>query len=62
MAFIIAAILVIGFTANVAFGAVAGDPVLGNVAEMLVLFAAAIAFVFGILKAEAARKKQNNQD
>ncbi len=60
MAFIIAALLVAGFAANVAIGAVAGKPLIGNVAEMMVLFAAAAVFVVGILRAEAARKKRND--
>ena len=47
------------FFANVALGAFADAAVLGDVGEMLVLFAAAILFVVGILKKEADR---NNED
>ncbi len=44
---------------NVALGAFAGRAFLGDVGEMLVLFAASILFVVAILKREAAR---NNED
>lgn len=47
------------FFANVALGAFANAAVLGDVGEMLVLFAAAILFVIAILKKEADR---NNED
>ncbi|MEM9317450.1 MAG: hypothetical protein AAGA70_00385 [Pseudomonadota bacterium] len=53
MAFLVSAILLVVFVANVSFGAVNGDPVLNNVTEMLILFGAAIAFVAAILKREA---------
>ncbi|TMM54207.1 hypothetical protein [Sulfitobacter sabulilitoris] len=56
MAFFIALILVAVFTANVAVGAASNAPLLGNVAEMLLLFAASISFVVGILKREARAK------
>ena len=45
------------FFGNVALGAFAGRAVLGDVAEMLVLFAASILFVAAILKREADEKK-----
>ena len=57
MAYVIAALLVAAFTANVALGALTGAPVVGNVAEMVVLFAAAIAFSVGILRSESAAKE-----
>ncbi|MCY6381601.1 hypothetical protein [Hoeflea prorocentri] len=41
---------------NVAMGAFGGQTFLGDVGEMLVLFAASILFVVGILQEEAARK------
>ena len=47
------------YFANVALGAFAGTTVLGDVGEMLVLFAASILFVVAILKKEADRKNQN---
>lgn len=47
------------YFANVALGAFAGAAFLGDVGEMLVLFAASILFVVAILKREAAR---NNED
>lgn len=47
------------YFANVALGAFAGSAFLGDVGEMLVLFAASILFVVAILKKEAERKNQN---
>lgn len=46
------------FVANVAVGASTGSAMLGDVGEMLVLFAASILFVVAILKKEAARKEK----
>ncbi|MCX8954376.1 hypothetical protein OU790_13115 [Ruegeria sp. NA] len=43
------------YFANVALGAFAGRAFLGDVGEMLVLFAASILFVVAILKKEADR-------
>lgn len=60
MAYIVALVLVLCFTANVVTGAVSGTPFFGNVVEMLVLFGAAIAFSVGILKAEARAKNSND--
>lgn len=48
------------YFANVALGAYTRTPVLGDVAEMVVLFAASIIFVVGILKKEAERKKDSD--
>jgi hypothetical protein len=48
-------VFVVYFT-NVALGAFAGSSFLGDVGEMLVLFAAVILFVVAILKKEADRK------
>ena len=47
------------YFANVALGAFAGTTFLGDVGEMLVLFAASILFVVAILQKEADRKNQN---
>ncbi|MEL6600335.1 MAG: hypothetical protein AAFR40_12490 [Pseudomonadota bacterium] len=45
------------YFANVALGALAGTAFLGDVGELLVLFAASILFVVAILQKEADRKK-----
>jgi len=58
MAYIVALILVAAFTANVVIGAIGDAPLVGNVAEMVILFAAAISFSAGILKSEARAKAQ----
>lgn len=47
------------YFANVAMGAFVGFVFLGDVAEMLVLFAAAILFVIAILQKEADRKNRD---
>ena len=52
-------VFVVYFT-NVALGAFAGSAFLGDVGEMLVLFAAVILFVVAILQKEAARKKRDD--
>jgi len=60
--YVIALILVGAFTANVVSGAI-GEPFVGNVVEMLVLFSAAIAFSVGILRSEArAKSKDSNNE
>ncbi len=59
MAFIIASLLVVAFTVNVAIGAIGDGPVVGNVAEMLVLLSASVAFVVGILQREARANAAN---
>lgn len=48
------------YFSNVALGAFAGSAFLGDVGEMLVLFAASILFVVAILKKEADRKKKTD--
>jgi len=53
MPYLIALVLVAAFTANVVVGAVGDGPIVGNVAEMVILFLAAIAFSVGILRSEA---------
>ena len=60
MTLAISAILFALFAANVVFGAVTGSPVLGDVSEMLVLFAASIAFVAVILQREAFSENDND--
>lgn len=57
MFFIIAAVALVLFTANVSIGAVYGTPIVGNVPEMLILLGAAISFTVGILQCEATAKK-----
>ncbi|QFT72953.1 hypothetical protein [Ruegeria sp. THAF33] len=47
------------YFANVALGAFASSAFLGDVGEMLVLFAASILFVVAILKKEADRDAQD---
>ncbi|WP_419909938.1 hypothetical protein [Hoeflea sp.] len=49
------------FFANVLVGAVTGSPIFGDVAEMLVLFAASILFVAAILRSEADARNQEKQ-
>ena len=58
--FLAASIIVFAiYFANVALGAFAGSAFLGDVGEMLVLFAASILFVVAILKKEADRDAKN---
>jgi hypothetical protein len=57
MPIIIAGLLLAGFVTNVALGAAAGQPPLGNVAELLLLLGAAAAFTVAILRAEARAKR-----
>jgi len=47
------------YFANVALGAFANSAFLGDVGEMLVLFAASILFVVAILQKEADRDQNN---
>jgi len=60
MPFIIAGILLILFTANVVLGAVTNAPLVGIVTEWLILFAASIFFVIGILRREAEAQRDKN--
>ena len=60
MYLLIAAGLFSIFFANVVLGAFADAAFLGDVNEMLVLFASSIAFTVTILKAENAKKKSKN--
>ena len=62
MAFIVTSLLIAAFVINVVVGAVSSAPLVGSVAEMLVLLSAAIAFSVGILQREAAENnKQSKQ-
>ncbi|MEM7462337.1 MAG: hypothetical protein AAF362_06605 [Pseudomonadota bacterium] len=63
MTLAISAFLFAIFAANVVLGAITGSPILGDVPEMLVLFAASIAFVAVILQREALaeNEKDNSQ-
>ena len=56
----ISAILFAVFVANVVMGATTGAPILNDVQEMLLLFAASIAFVAAIIRREA-RNNEDNQ-
>lgn len=59
MALAIATILFLAFSLNVGMGAFMGAPILGDVSEMLVLFAASIFFVAAILRREARAQKND---
>ncbi|QGY00217.1 hypothetical protein EI983_18880 [Roseovarius faecimaris] len=58
MPYVIALVLLVMFVGNVVIGAVGQAPVVGIVAEMLILFGAAIAFSVGILRSEAREKSK----
>ncbi|MEM8958946.1 MAG: hypothetical protein AAGC86_14175 [Pseudomonadota bacterium] len=62
MALVIAIVLFAIYFSNVALGAFGGTVFLGDVGEMLTLFAASIAFVVAILRREdAARRNDGDQ-
>ena len=50
------------YFSNVALGAFAGSAFLGDVGEMLVLFAASILFVVAIIKREADERVKESAD
>ncbi|KIC42155.1 hypothetical protein RA27_01785 [Ruegeria sp. ANG-R] len=56
MYLIIAVVLFAIFVVNVVLGALSGSPFLGDIGEMLMLFAASIAFVVAVLRREEAAK------
>ena len=61
MAIFLAALVFAAFLANVVAGAYFHAPFVGDVGEMLLLWAASVAFVVAILKREAAaRHRQAN--
>lgn len=62
MAYVVALALLGVFIANVVMGAVSNAAFFNNVVEMLVLFAAAIAFSVAILRAEARAQQQSKDD
>lgn len=57
MGLIVAAILLIVFVINVFLGSTDGQAPLGNVAEMVLLCCASVAFVVDILRREAKAKQ-----
>lgn len=61
MALAVSAVLFLIFATNVVMGSSTGTTFLGDVSEMLVLFAASIAFVAAILRREARAKEKNTQ-
>lgn len=62
MFLLIAGILFAVYVTNVFLGATSGSAFMGDVAEMITLFCAAIFFTVAILKREAQEKaKQNNE-
>ena len=62
MAFTVAFLLLAAFVANVAIGAIGDGPLVGNVAEMLVLLVASMAFVVGILQRETRDQKSKKSE
>ena len=61
MALLLASILFAAFLGNVFLGALTGTILLSDVSEMLLLFAASIAFVAAILRREAEAKNKDTQ-
>ena len=59
MFLITAALLFVLFSLNVAMGSFGGAPVLGDVGEMLTLFASSVMFVAAILRRESGQKKND---
>ncbi|MCR9125231.1 MAG: hypothetical protein NXH82_03795 [Rhodobacteraceae bacterium] len=58
MYLVLTAILFGAYVVNVVLGSISGTPFLGDVSEMLLLFAASICFVVAILRSERkARQK-----
>lgn len=51
-------ILFVIFFANVSFGAAGNPEFLGDISQMLVLFASAVLFVIGVLLCEAHSKNE----
>ncbi|MET1411746.1 hypothetical protein ABVF61_05730 [Roseibium sp. HPY-6] len=52
----LAAVLFAAFVINVSIGSMGGTPLLGNVGEMVLLFAVSIAFTASVLKREAKKR------
>lgn len=59
MFLIASAVVFVVYFSNVALGAFSDGAFLGDVGEMLVLFAATVLFVIAILRKEADRKREN---
>ena len=59
MALALAVAIFAVFAANVVLSSFGGTPFLGDIGEMLTLFAASVAFVAAILKREAASKNRS---
>ena len=59
VALLISTLLFLIFAVNVFLGATNGKPFMGDVGEMMVLFAASAVFVVAILKKEADRDEKN---
>ncbi len=57
MAFLVALILFLIFTANVVIGAFGDGPIFGSITELCLLLSASVVFVIGILQREAREKK-----
>ncbi|WP_424970732.1 hypothetical protein [Dinoroseobacter sp. S76] len=62
MTLIVAIILFGLYVGNVVLGATTGAPILNDVQEMVLLFAAAIAFTAAILQREAADKDRQDKN
>lgn len=56
MLLVVAAVLFAAFVINVSIGSFGATPLLGNVGEMLLLFAVSIAFTASVLKREADKR------
>ena len=56
---VISLVLFVIFTVNVALGAASNSAFVGDVGEMLILFASAVAFTAAILRAERKEKSKN---
>ncbi|WP_306143080.1 hypothetical protein [Roseibium sp. MMSF_3412] len=56
MLLVLAAVLFAAFVINVSIGSFGATPLLGNVGEMLLLFAISIAFTAAVLKREAKKR------
>lgn len=59
MSLAISLLLFLIYAVNVVMGAYTGDQFMGDVGEMLVLFAASAVFVVAILKKEADHREKN---
>lgn len=62
MFLLIAAALFGVYVANVVLGALMNAAFIGDIGEMLFLFAASIAFTIGILKRETAEQRSKSED